>query len=80
MYALQRLPDSERKPHPKKKEDIFWLGYQIGKHAQLGDQLPHPTMFADPEMFWYGERTGLHSRGLDLSMVGKVVEDRKRTT
>lgn len=77
MYAIQRLPYDERQCNPKKKEDVFWLGYQIGKVAQLDDQLPHPANFANPKMFWYGERTSLHSRGLDVSAFGIVVEDER---
>ena len=48
-------------------------GYGYGRTASVGDHLPHPGNWPDPEMFWHGMRAALRGRGLDLSMFLVVI-------
>lgn len=78
-YATDRLPWSLRGTDglmaaADTAPNAWAAGYAIGKVAEEGDQLPHPTWFRDnPEMFWHAERAALAPRGLDVSLFGVCI-------
>lgn len=53
--------------------DIWEAGYRVGKSANLGEHLPHPGNYPDPDLFWHAMRAGLWPRGLEPSMFLVVI-------
>lgn len=49
-------------------------GYDLGKRAKLGDDLPHPSNWKRPESFYHGMRAALGGRDLDISAFLRVIK------
>lgn len=59
--------------HPEAPGDCYAAGYAIGRLAEAGDDVPHPTNYPHEHSLYHGMRAALGGRGLKLSAFLRVI-------